>query len=120
MSANHCFKSKIWCRHHESNAGPTDYKLDKKSRFFNWLARFGVPKIRKIGCFKSITYGVLFLSLAGCAAGPGPVWQQELNNLHRYHRAEAAPIVPEPAGASRPDYSANGLYSCGIKGDYRY
>ena len=94
MSANHCFKSKIWCRHEELNPGPTDYKLDKKGRFFNWLARFGVPRIRKTGCFKSIGYGVLFLSLAGCAAGPAPVWKQELNNINRQWRS---PVVVQSA-----------------------
>lgn len=62
---------------------------------------------------------VMVLVVAGCAGHP-PVWQQKLNNLHRYHRAETSPIVPEPAKVSRPDYSAAGLYSCGIKGDYRH
>jgi len=53
--------------------------------------------------------------LGGCAAGPAPVWQQELNNLHRYHRAETAQIVPEPAKVTRPDYSIYGLLECPIK-----
>jgi len=54
---------------------------------------------------------------SGCASYP-PVWQQELNNLHRYHRNYSDPVVVQPK-FSKPDYSVNGLYSCGIQGDYR-
>ena len=44
---------------------------------------------------------VVVLVVAGCASYP-PVWQQELNNLHRYHRTTVPTIVPEPAKVSRP------------------
>ena len=68
---------------------------------------------------KTMVGMVVVLVVTGCAGYP-PVWQQELNNLHRHHRVENTPIVPEPVKVSRPDYSAVGLYSCGLKGDYRY
>lgn len=63
--------------------------------------------------------GLSIILATGCASHP-PAWQQELNNLHRHHRAETTPIAPDPAGASRPDYSAAGLYACGINSDYRH
>ena len=62
---------------------------------------------------------VVVLVVAGCASYP-PVWQQELNNLHRHHRVENTPIVLEPVKVLRPDYSAASVYSCGIMGDYRH
>jgi len=66
-----------------------------------------------------ILIAVMVVFLGGCAAGPAPVWQQDLNNLHRYHRDFLEPVKPVPAKVSRPDYSAAGLYSCGLSGNYR-
>ena len=67
---------------------------------------------------KQILMMMAVVFLGGCAAGREPVWKQELNNLHRYHRNYSDPVVVQPK-FSKPDYSVNGLYSCGIQGDYR-
>ncbi len=63
MNTNHCFTNKIWCRHHESNAGPTDYKLVAEPLRIKALARFFVPRNRFLARLKSITYVLLCLSL---------------------------------------------------------
>jgi len=66
---------------------------------------------------KYILMAVVFLG--GCATGPAPVWQQELNNINRQWRDGPELITPEPKGATRPDNSLDGLLACGALDDYR-